>query len=72
MKDTEDKAAFSLAVAVGLPWLLLGAWELGLVPGWAGSSIALLGVGAFTSLVTWGLVSLKGIRAYAVAPPVDR
>ncbi len=72
MKDTEDKAAISLAFAEGLPWLLLGASEVGLLPRSAGSSIVWLGVAAFAALATWGMMSLRGIREYAEAPTTER
>lgn len=65
MKDTEDKAAISLAFAAGLPWFLLGASEVGILPRAAGSSIVWLGLAAFAALATWGIMSLKGIREYA-------
>ena len=68
MKDTEDKAALALASAVGLPWLLLGATETGLVSRSAGSLIVWIGLTSFGALVAWSLASLKGIRAYADLP----
>jgi len=65
MKDTDDKAAFGFAAAIGVPWILVGVIETGLIPSSSGTSIAVLALASFAALAAWGLGSLRSIRAYA-------
>ena len=56
-----------LAAGMVLPWMLLGLREIGMVgPGFAQPAAVVTGVAAAVCLMTWGLISLRQINAYAV------
>jgi hypothetical protein len=60
-----DKAAFGLAAALGLPWIMAAAIGVGMVPGTFGTAIAVVGVASLGVLTVWASRALLEIRAYA-------